>query len=310
MYDILIIGGGISALSAALYAGKKGLSIAVITDTKSGEKLNSFSLFPRMSFLGNDGLVIMQNLRKTVIEQNVTILDEHGQAKDLSYRQENNKEIFVIETENGEKIEGHSVIIASGRRGRTLGIASEEQFIDKGLAYNYQIDSTIYKNKVVCIVGGGNSGLSLATQLSDVAKQIIVIEKAGEITSEPVLYDEVAQKGKTTFILNADVKEIVGKETVERVIYEDKSVKEVREVEVEEVIVSIGMIPNSEIIKELCGLNQWGEIIVNPRTNATSHFGIFASGDVTDIVDKEAPIAAGEGVKTALSCIKWLEANK
>lgn len=309
MYDILIIGGGASALSAALYAGKKGLSVAVVADSVGGQ-LITHPLLPRMSFLGNDGSVIMQNLRKAVIEQGVEILEIQGLVKSLSYRQENNREIFVVENENGEKTEGYSVIIASGRRGRTLGIANEEQFIDKGLAYNYSLNPELYKNKVVCIIGGGNSGLALATQLSDLVKQLVVIEKADVITGNVALYNDLLQKGKTAFIVNADVKDIVGKDKVEQITYEDKSTKEIKEITIDEAIVSIGMIPNSEITKELCDLNQWGEIIVNPRTNATSHFGIFASGDVTDVPDKEAPIAAGEGVQAALSCIKWLEANK
>lgn len=309
MYDILIIGGGTSALSAALYAGKKGLSVAVITDAMGGQ-LITHPLLPRMSFLGSDGTLIIQNLRKAVTEYGVAILDTQGLVKNVSFRQENNKEIFVVEDQNDGKTEGRSIIVASGRRGRKLGIASEEQFVDKGLAYYLSPDPASYKGKVVCIIGGGNSGLALATQLSGVVKQLIIIEKADHITGDPVLCDALAQQGKTTFILNADVKEIIGKETVERVVYEDKSVKETKEIEVNEIIVSIGMIPNSEIVKELCELNQWGEIVINPRTNATSHLGIFAAGDVTDIADKESPIAAGEGVKAALSCIKWLEANK
>ena len=308
MYDILIIGGGSRSLSAALYAGKKGLSVAVIADEVGGQLVTHAAL-PRMSFLGSDRALIMQNLRKAVTEQGVTILDEQGLVKNVSFRQENNKEIFVAEDQNGGKTEGRSVILASGRRGRKLGIAGEEQFADKGLAYHISPDPALYKGRIVCIIGGGNSGLALAMQLSGVAKQLIIIEKVDRITGDPMLCDALAQEGKTTFILNSDVKEIVGKETVERVAYEDKSVKEAKEIEVDEVIVSIGMIPNSEIAKELCELNKWGEIVVNPRTNATSHLGIFAAGDVTDIADKEAPIAAGEGVKAAFSCMKWLEAN-
>ena len=124
MYDILIIGGGSSALSAALYAGKKGLSVAVIADEVGGQLVTHAAL-PRMSFLGSDSALIMQNLRKAVTEQGVTILDEQGLVKNVSFRQENNKEIFVAEDQNGGKTEGRSVILASGRRGRKLGIASE-----------------------------------------------------------------------------------------------------------------------------------------------------------------------------------------
>ena len=308
MDDVLIIGGGTAALSAALYAKKKGLSVRVITDSVGGALVASAAV-ARLNFLGNDGAVVIQNLRKAVEESGVEIVQSGGAIQKISFRQENNKEIFSVQDEAGALTEGRSVIIASGRKGRKLGIASEDQFVGKGLSYHLAPDAAAYKEKTVGIIGGGNSGLAKAIQLSGIAKQLVVIERMEKINGDPAAEDALAREGKTAFIVNADVKEITGKGRAKGIVYEDTATKETKEIPVDEVLVSIGMIPNSDFAKGLCELNQWGEVIVNSRTNATSHVGIFAAGDATDISEKEAPIAAGEGVKAALQCAKWLEAN-
>ncbi len=308
MHDVLIIGGGMAALSSALYAKKKGLSVRIITESVGGSLVVSTSA-ARMSFLGNDGAIIVQNLRKAVQDSDAEITQSEGPIQKVSFRQENNKEIFTVDDKTGVVTEGRSVIIASGRRGRTLGIAGEELLIGKGLSYYPSIILSEYEGKTIGIIGGGNSGLLLATQLSGIARKIVVLEKTATITGDGSMRDALLRDAKVALIPAADVKEIIGKDAVSGISYEDTASNEMKEVSVDEVIVSIGMIPNSEFVKGLCELNQWGEIVVNSRTNATSHMGIFAAGDVTDISEKEAPVAAGEGVKAALQCAKWLEQN-
>ncbi len=308
MYDVLIIGGGISALSAALYAGKKGLAVGVITDSIGGQ-LVMRGTAEHMSFLGNDGTLIMQSAYKAAQEHGVEIISPHSLVQKVSFRQENNKEIFVVEGKDGVLYEARSIIVASGRRGRKLGIPGEEQFAGKGLSYYLSLDKASLKGKIVGIIGGGNTGIALAIQLSGAVKRLVVMEKTEKNTGDPEMQDILIKKGKITSIVNADVKEIIGKDILEKVAYEDKTTKEIKEIVLDEVIVSIGFIPNSEFVKELCELNQWGEIVVSPRTNATSHIGIFAAGDVTDSADKEAPIAAGNGANAGLQCAKWLKAN-
>ena len=280
----------------------------VITDSVGGALVASAAV-ARLNFLGNDGAVVIQNLRKAVEESGVEIVQSGGAIQKISFRQENNKEIFSVQDEAGAVADARSVIIASGRKGRKLGIASEDQFVGKGLSYHLAPDAAAYKEKTVGIIGGGNSGLAKAIQLSGIAKQLVVIERMEKINGDPAAEDALAREGKTAFIVNADVKEITGKGRAKGIVYEDTATKETKEIPVDEVLVSIGMIPNSDFAKGLCELNQWGEVIVNSRTNATSHVGIFAAGDATDISEKEAPIAAGEGVKAALQCAKWLEAN-
>jgi len=105
------------------------------------------------------------------------------------------------------------------------------------------------------------------------------------------------------------MKEIKGKKFVNAIVYKDKTSGEERELAVDGVFIAIGMIPNSDFLKGVCDLNQWGEVVISPRTNATSHVGVFAAGDVTDVPEKQTIIAAGDGAKAALQCYKWLQSQ-
>ena len=158
------------------------------------------------------------------------------------------------------------------------------------------------------MVGAGNTGLDAAFQLTKYASKIYVLVRS-EVKGDQVTYEKLKNSDKVEFVFNAETKEIQGDKFVSKLIYEDIKSKEKKELEVDGVFVSIGSIPNSDIAKDLCEINQWGQIVINPRTNATSRPGVFAAGDVTDIAERQTVIAAGEGAKAALQCYKWLKSN-
>ena len=113
---------------------------------------------------------------------------------------------------------------------------------------------------------------------------------------DQVTQDKLKESGLAELLINAEMKEIKGKKFVNAIVYKDKTSGEERELAAEGVFVAIGMIPNSDFLKGVCDLNQWGEVVINPRTNATSHVGVFAAGDITDVSEKQTIIAAGHGV--------------
>jgi len=122
------------------------------------------------------------------------------------------------------------------------------------------------------------------------------------------LFQEKLQEYKNiSVMLHTDTVSFMGKNTVSGIAYHDVKSGEKNEIFIDNVFIIVGTIPNSQFLKGFCKLNQWGEIVIDPKTNATSHVGVFAAGDVTDISEKDAIIAAGEGAKTALQCYKWLK---
>src|SRR3990172_4377510 len=309
MYDILIIGGGTAAMSAAIYAARKKLSVEIIADKFGGQTSLQPEVHNYPGFLDKDGLVLMQNMRSQVKNLGIDIKEVGEGIKSISSRQENGKEIFILEDKNGDTYEGKSVIVASGKKPKKLGIPGEEEFNNKGVTYCAPCDAPIFSGKAVAVIGGGNSGLDSALLLAKYANKVYVLESSDKIKGDQVTQDKLKESGLAELLINAEMKEIKGKKFVNAIVYKDKTSGEERELAAEGVFVAIGMIPNSDFLKGVCDLNQWGEVVINPRTNATSHVGVFAAGDVTDVPEKQTIIAAGDGAKAALQCYKWLQSQ-
>ena len=309
MYDVLIIGGGTAAMSAAIYAARKKLSVEIIADKFGGQTSLQPEVHNYPGFLDKDGLVLMQNMRSQVKNLGIDIKEVGQGIKSISSRQENGKEIFILEDKNGDTYEGKSVIVASGKKPKKLGIPGEEEFYNKGVTYCATCDAPLFGEKTVAVVGGGNSGLDSAMQLTKYAKKVYVLVRSDIAKGDQITQDKLKEIEAVEFIMNAEVQEIKGDKFVNKMIYKDKASGEEKELDVEGVFVNVGMIPNSDFLKGFCELNQWGEVVINPQTNATSHIGVFAAGDVTDVLEKQTVIAAGEGAKAALQCYKWLASN-
>ncbi|MEK7066929.1 MAG: FAD-dependent oxidoreductase [Patescibacteria group bacterium] len=309
MYDVLIIGGGTAAMSAAIYAARKKLSVEIIADKFGGQTSLQPEVHNYPGFLDKDGLKLMQNMRNQVKNLGIEIKEVSQGIRQISSRQEDGKEIFILDDKNGGAYEGKSVIVASGKKPKKIGVPGEEEFYNKGVTYCATCDAPLFGEKIVAVIGGGNSGLDSAMQLTKYAKKVYILVRGDAAKGDQITQDKLKKVEIAEFVMNAEIKEIKGDKFVSSLVYKDKVSGEEKELNVEGVFVNIGMIPNSDFLKGFCELNQWGEVVINPKTNATSHVGVFAAGDVTDILEKQTVIAAGEGAKAALQCYKWLANN-
>ena len=309
MHDVIIVGGGAAAMSAAIYSARKKLSTLIITDEFGGQTSLQPEICNYPGFLEKDGYVLMKNMRKQTDDLGVEIKETADGIQEVSFRDDHGKEIFTLKDKNGNIYEGRSVIIASGKKPRKLGVPGEDEFYNKGVTYCATCDAPLFGGKTVAVVGGGNTGLDSALLLSKYADKVYVLESSDKIKGDQVTQDKLKESGLTEFLINAEMKEIKGKKFVNAIVYKDKTSGEERELAVDGVFIAVGMIPNSDFLKGVCDLNQWGEVVISPRTNATSHVGVFAAGDITDVSEKQTVIAAGEGAKAALQCYKWLNSN-
>ena len=309
MHDVIIVGGGAAALSAATYSARKKLSTLVITDEFGGQTSLQPEICNYPGFLEKDGYVLMKNMRKQTDDLGVKMKETADGIQEVSFRDDHGKEIFTLKDKNGNIYEGRSVIIASGKKPRKLGVPGEDEFYNKGVTYCATCDAPLFGGKTVAVVGGGNTGLDSALLLSKYADKVYVLENSDKMKGDQVTQDKLKESGLTELLTNAEMKEIKGKKFVSAIVYKDKTSGEERELAVDGVFIAVGMIPNSDFLKGVCDLNQWGEVVISPRTNATSHVGVFAAGDITDVSEKQTVIAAGEGAKAALQCYKWLNSN-
>ncbi|MEK9183579.1 MAG: FAD-dependent oxidoreductase [Patescibacteria group bacterium] len=202
-----------------------------------------------------------------------------------------------------------SLIIATGKNPRRLNVPGEEEFKNKGVSYCSTCDAPLYGGKDVVVAGSGNSGLGAAFDLTKYANKIYVLESDGKIKGDEIMQEKLKNSKKVEFIVNAKIKEIKGSNFVEKIIYEDRESGKIKETLAGGIFVNIGWIPSSGLVKDLVKLNEWQEIIIDPKTNEASVKGIFAAGDVTDVLHKQCVVAAGEGAKAALSIYEYLKKN-
>ncbi|MFA5211306.1 MAG: FAD-dependent oxidoreductase [Patescibacteria group bacterium] len=313
--DLVIIGASAAGLSAAVYACRRNLNFKIVTQEIGGEVALSGEVNNWPGIISISGFELAQNFQKHV--------ESYGQKIDQGYRVESlTKEgkfhvIKAVNLANEEKIyKTKAIIIASGIHPRTLGVEGETEFRGRGVTYCTVCDGPLFRNRTTITVGAGNSALESVLMLSTIAKKAYIMtiyensieNKGGFPRAEDILIDKVKSLENIEIIYNANLKKIVGKDFVEKIIYEDLKTHEEKELGVEGVMVHIGQIPNSDFVS--CGSkNRIGEIQVDTKCK-TDCEGIFAAGDVTDVPFKQIIIASGHGATAALSAIEYINKFK
>jgi alkyl hydroperoxide reductase subunit F len=187
-------------------------------------------------------------------------------------------------------------------------VPGEKELLGKGVIYCATCDAPLFKNKVVAVIGGGNSALDAVMQLDKLASKVYLVNLMDTFapTADAVLISRLSQSDKIEVIMSSQTKEIRGSSVVETLVIENTQTKAVREIPVQGVFIEIGSEPSVGYLPPEMKLNQWKEIIVDDH-NMTSIEGIFAGGDVTNVTEKQVIIAAGEGAKAALGASRFLE---
>lgn len=202
---------------------------------------------------------------------------------------------------SGEKIKTKTIVVATGARWRELGVPGEKENLGNGVAYCPHCDGPFFKGKDVAVVGGGNSGIEAALDLSGIVNKVTVLEFMPNLKADNILVEKAVSKDNISIIKNAQVKLITSENgKVNGLNYVDRNTSKEKTIKLDGIFVQIGLIPNSQFLNEVVDLNKHGEIIVN-ENGETSEKGIFACGDVTTVPYKQIIISMGEGAKTALS---------
>lgn len=302
--DLIIIGGGPAAFSAAIYSARKKINFKILAQKIGGEQLlytGKIENYPGIKSVSS-GIELIQKFQEHAKNYNIDI--KEGQEVVKIEKSENN---FLVKTKRGKEYETKAIIIASGKKPRQLGVPGEKEFEGKGVSYCSVCDAPLFQDKVVAVVGGGNAGLDSAVDLTKYAKKIYVLEFGPRFIGDPATQEKLKKTGKVEFIVMAQSKEIKGDRFVTGLVYEDRNTKEEKELEVQGVFVNIGSVTSVDFVKGFLELNSANEIITNHKTCQTSVEGIFAAGDVTDVQWKQIVIAVGEGARAALSAYQYLQ---
>ncbi len=300
LYDVTVIGSGPAAVSSAIYAARKGLFTAMIGVKVGGQVLDTNEIENIIGTPKTTGSEYAETLEKHLKEYEIAFKEGHF-VKEIK---EDGKDKIVI-TDDGKIYRTKTVIIATGAKWKTLNIPGEAEYAGKGVHYCSTCDGPFYKGLDVAVIGGGNSGVEAALDLSGIAKSVTLIEFMPELKADKVLQEKLSERENIKVILNSATSEVTGTEFVENLKYVNRDTNEKHELKVDGMFVEIGLSARSEIVKDLVEINKFGEIVID-EYNMTSVKGIFAAGDVTTVKQKQIVIAVGEGAKAALGAFEYL----
>lgn len=298
IYDTIIIGGGPAGITAGIYLARRNLNVLIIYKELGGQASITADIENYSGFKFITGLEFTERLKEHIIDYKIKYINENV------LKVKKDKNIFNINTDKNT-YSSKSVIIASGARQKMLGIPGESEFLNKGVSYCATCDAPLFRDKIVAIVGGGDSALEAAIQLQGYAKKIYILTINDKLKGENVLIDKVKSYKNVEILSNAKTREIKGEDFVNTLFFEQE--QKIKQINVEGVFVEIGYLPNSDIVE--INKNNYGEILINPN-NETSVKGIFAAGDVTNVPVKQIIVAAGEGSKAAIACANYLARMK
>lgn len=296
LYDCIVIGAGPAGITATVYLARKGLRTLVLTGDVGGQAAWSGDIanYTGYQFITGPELALKfeDHLRQHPVEiregELVTALASAAG-------------IHTVTTAKGS-YPARTVIVASGKRARELGVPGEQEFKNKGVAYCATCDGPLFKGKEVIVVGGGNSAIDAALQLIPVAKTVRMVNNLPQLTGDAVMRDKLAAAANCTVHNASTVLAIRGAGMVTAVRVRTPAGEE--EFPAQGVFIEIGLLPNSAFAAGLT-MNAAGEIEVD-CANRTNRAGVFAAGDVTSVPDKQIIIAAGEGAKAALGVFRYL----
>ncbi|WP_096270013.1 alkyl hydroperoxide reductase subunit F [Paucisalibacillus globulus] len=301
-YDVLVIGGGPSGSSAAIYAARKGIRTGIVTERFGGQVLDTMSIENFISVKSTEGPKLVASLEEHVKDYDIDIINLQSVIR------LDKKNMFEIELENGSVLKSKSVIVSTGASWRKIGVPGEEKFKNKGVAYCVHCDGPLFEGKDVAVIGGGNSGIEAAIDLAGIVNHVTVLEFATELKADTVLQKRLYSLPNVNVIKNAQTTKISGTDKVNGISYMDRETKVENHVELQGVFVQIGLVPNTDWLDESVEKNRIGEIVVNNR-GATSIPGLFAAGDCTDSAYNQIIISMGSGATAALGAFDYLIRN-
>jgi thioredoxin reductase (NADPH) len=294
MYDLIVIGTGVSGLGAAVYSVRFGMKTLVIGEMMGGLITTTHLVENYPGFESLTGLELSNNIKKhaeavgaEIVQKMVTKLEK----ADDGFKVYAGEEVF----------EGKTVLVATGSEPRKLGVPGEEELANKGVSYCATCDGPFFKDKVVAIVGGSDSAVKESLFLAEHASKVYIIYRGEKVRPEPINLERMEKNEKIEVINNTNVTEIIGENKVEKVKLDTG-----KEMDLDAVFIAAGHLPRNELLKDLgVELNDKGEIKID-RDSRTNVPRLYAAGDITDTDWKQAIVGVAEGTKAAHSAFEDL----
>lgn len=305
-YDVIILGAGPAGLTAALYAARYNLDVAVVAKSIGGTATQAGEIENWPGFMGS-GTELMKKFKEQAEKFGAKYLENEVE---IVKKDENGFVLELNHTSEKKEIHGKALIIALGTENRKLNIKGEKELLGKGVSYCATCDGMFFKNKTVTVIGGANSAAKAALYLSEVAKKVYIIYRKNEMRCEPVSLKKISNTKNIEVIYNSVPKKINGTNKVESIEIETtnndkKETKTKKTIETDGVFIEIGATPAVDVVYGL-KLKMEKDYIVTDKTTKTNVQGVFAAGDNTNNNLKQVVTAAAEGAIAAKSAYDYL----
>lgn len=303
-FDVVILGGGPAGFSAGIYTARGNVSTAILdVSMLGGQPSNYLELENYPAFMKIGGFDLMEKFEEHADMFGVQKFPmQEIESVDLVPSPK------IIRTKEAE-FRAKSVIIATGAKPMKLGVKGEEEFIGRGVSYCAVCDGAFYKDKVVAVVGGGNSAVEEAIYLTKFASKVYIIHRRDELRADKIIQDRATKNEKIEFVLNSVVCEIQGQDLVNNLILKNTKTDEMFNLAIDGVFPYIGITPNVENISGQITQDKAGFIITD-ETMKTSIDGVFAIGDVRKTPLRQVITAASDGAIAGVYAVKYIESLK
>jgi thioredoxin reductase (NADPH) len=305
-YDLIIVGGGPTALTTAIYAARDGFDVLVIERSGLGgqagitERLDNYPGFPE----GVTGAEFAERIIEQAKRYGVELLSAQNVVSVA-----NDMDDHYVTTDSGHVYRSHAVLIATGSTYKRLGVPGEKDYIGAGVHFCATCDGPFYKGREVAVIGGGNSAVEEAAFLTRFCPKVTLLVRGSELAASKIAAENALNSPQMEVVFNTEVVEFKGKDNhLDTVVYKNRNTGEISELRVPGVFVFIGLAPNSKPFKDIAKLDGQGFIMTGIDFQ-TSTEGIFAAGDVRSGSTKQLVSAAGEGAAAALAIREHLRGH-
>ena len=302
-YDVLVVGGGPAGSAAAIYAARKGIRTGIVAERFGGQVLDTLGIENFVSVTHTEGPKFVAAMEQHVKAYDVDVMNLQ-RAEALSPAGSDG--LASIRLANGATLKARAVILAPGARWREMNVPGEREYKARGVCFCPHCDGPLFKGKRVAVIGGGNSGVEAAIDLAGIVAHVTLLEFDAKLRADAVLQEKLNSLPNVKVITGAQTTEVTGDgEKVNGIWYKDRMSGEVQRIDLDGIFVQIGLLPNTDWLRETVALSARGEIEVDAR-GQTSLPGVFAAGDATTVPYKQIVVAMGEGAKASLGAFDHL----
>ncbi len=301
--DVSIIGSGPAGYTAAIYAARANLNPILVSGLQPGGQLTITTDVENYPGYEDpiQGPWLMEQMQKQAEVVGTKIISSQVTKVELS------NTIKKLYLDNGDIIETKTVIISTGAQARWLGLENEDRFQGHGLSACATCDGFFFKDKIVAVIGGGNSAAEEALFLTKFANKVLLIHRRDELRAEKILQDRLSKNSKIDFVWDTEVTKFNGDTDLKSIELFNKKENKLSTLDIDGVFVAIGHDPATKLFRGQLDMDESGYIITKPDSTQTSIKGVYAAGDVKDKIYRQAITAAGMGCMAALEAEKFLD---